>query len=148
MRGAEGGAGAGELRAVLGADDAEVQQLDADLAVVLGEEHVAGLEVAVDEAGAVDRGHAPGDLGAPLADVAPRHGALSTVAQAGLEVLADQQLHRVEDGAAGVLAERVDLDDVAVAQAGDGPRLTEEALDVVAVAGEVLAQHLEGAAAA
>ena len=82
---------AGGVAVALGdAGEAEVDQLDAHGVTVLGEHDVAGLDVAMDEALAVDRVEGVGDLDPDLDDLPPRQRARGD--QALAEVRAGEQL--------------------------------------------------------
>jgi hypothetical protein len=67
--GAEQRAGPGELGAALALGDAEVEDLDL-IDVAAGEEQVAGLEIAVDDAAGMRHGERFGDTGSELDGVA------------------------------------------------------------------------------
>ena len=103
--------------------DAEVEQLD-ELGAVGGrdDDHVVGLEVAVDDADGVRGLEAVADL--------HEHGERARQVDAGArplaEALAAQELHDDERRAVVELDEVGDVDDVAVADAVDGARLLEE----------------------
>ena len=117
--------------------DAEVGEQHA---AVGRDEDVAGLHVAVDEAGAVRLVERAGDGGADV------DGELGAEPLLGVEQLAQalavDELHH--DGLAAVVHEHVvDGDDVRVAEAGDRDRLAPEALGDHRVGGEVGAQPLD-----
>ncbi len=121
--------------------DAEVEQLRPHLPVDRRDEHVLGLEVAVHHAGRVGgrerRGHVaqrrqrPGDRHRPP----PR--------QALRERLALEQLHHVVVPPVVERAEAEDVDDVAVPNAVDRPRLLDEARDRGRVVRKRPVQHLD-----
>jgi hypothetical protein len=129
----------GACLGLAGAGEAEVH--DADAAVV-ADEHVAGLEVAVDHAGGVGGGESVAGGDERGDDLTPRSW---RVAEPGAEGLAVDELHGEEhamvDG-----ADVVDRDDVGVGEPGEGLGLAEHAGLTAGVAGA--RQHdLEGDAA-
>ena len=119
------------------AGDPEVDDLDL---AVAADQHVAGLDVAVDEAPRVGRGERPGDGRADARDLARRQRAAP--AQDGREVLAVDQLHD-DVRAARVLAVVVDGDDVRVAERRRRLGLLPEARRELRVAQVLGAQELE-----
>ena len=124
-----------------GAREAEVADLDA---AVVGQQHVLGLQVAVDDAGLV-RGDEPGqhrleDVHRLLGREAPV--LAEEVAQGdALQVLHDE-VRRAE-----VLALVEDVDDVRVGEPGGAARLLDEPVAERGVVGEVGVHHLHGDAA-
>src|SRR5690606_10646563 len=113
------------------AGEAEVDDAGARGPVFVdADEHVVGLEVAVDDAGGVGRGEAATGLEVDLDDLTPRAAALPLRERDAVDAL-----HGEEDGAL-VGADLVDGDDVRVSDAGQRPRLAEQpgrAAAVVAV---------------
>ena len=103
------------------------------------QEHVLGLEVAVDDALLVRGGEAARDLERDLDRLAGRQ---RPVLQPLAERLALQQLHRRVDGAL-LAAEVVDGEDVRVREGGDRLRLALEAPERVGILGEVPRQDLD-----
>ena len=129
------------------ADEAEVEDDDA---AALGDHHVGGLDVAVDQAVAVDAREAAGEadqevLQAVEAGGVERLQGLVVVAGGGHEVLAAQALHGEEDAAQAALVldlqELVELDEVGVDDAAEGAKLAFEAVEAL---GAGLADELEG----
>jgi hypothetical protein len=122
--------------------EAEVE--DADAAVV-ADQHVVGLEVAVDDADGVGGGEALTGLQEHGEDLAPLAGA-----EPGplAEAEAGDQFHGEEHGVAE-LVDLVDVDDVGVGEAGHRLGLAEHAvLALAVVAGAMAAAHdLDGDAA-
>ena len=120
--------------------EAEVE--DAGAAVV-ADEHVAGLEVAVDDAGRVRRGEAATGLHVHLEDRPPPHRRRRIVARLPeLQGLAGDVLHRHEQLSAE-LADVVDLDDVGVRELGQSLRLALHAGLIERVVGAPRAEQLE-----
>src|SRR5262249_44773859 len=115
---------------------AEVQELGPRLR----KHHVAGLDVAVDQAMHVGLVEGVSDLDADAEDLLQRQG---TLLQPGAERLSVEVL---EDEVVGsVLSAGVVQDaDVGMAQAGDGPGFALESPTEVAALGQVLGQHLYG----
>ena len=97
------------------------------------EPDVAGLDVAVDEAGGVGGGQALGHLGGDAQGLG--QGQLAFAFQAGVERFALEQRHG-QVGDAVVLADLVDGDDVVVLDAGGGAGFAQEAFAVLGVGGE------------
>ncbi len=140
-------AGAGERGAlVVGAvddlGDAEVEHLDeVGLVAPLLHHDVLGLEIAVDDAGAVRVGERREHLGDDA-----HHAGLGQrplAGEHGVQVLALHVLHGDVHGAVFGLAEVEHADGVGVVQAAGGLGLALEAGDGALVAEEGLAQHLE-----
>ena len=128
--------------------DAEVGELDAvaRLRCVEGtvarieQEHVLGLEVAVDDAGFVRARERGADLLGDADDAVPPH-------RSPLEHLEERLRRRVfhhEVRGALELAEVGDLDDVRMVDAVDRARLAEEALALVGVEAEITPEDLDG----
>jgi hypothetical protein len=126
--GAEGGADVGERVAGVDAvelDDAEVEDLGLRAVVAVGQEDVAGLEVAVDDLQAVGPADRAADAGEHSDGLVERERAAGEPLG---EVLAVEQLHReVGDAGRGVDVEVEDLHDVGPAHAGGGLGLAHEA---------------------
>ena len=119
--------------------DAEVDELDAGATGgALEGDDVAGLDVAVDDAGAMEGDEGVGDLEGDLEGVAPGEGAAAEVL---VEAGAREVLEGDEGGAVVGLAEGEDLDEARVADVGEEAGLGEEA-----ALGEGLAglEELEG----
>ncbi len=121
--------------------DPEIDDLDrVGAAVVIDDDEVLRLHVAVHDVG-------PMRAVQPLADLAhdadePR--GLHRGALVGRhEIVAVEQLHREEQPAVGQLAEVVDLDDVARAQARGGTRLVAEHLHHLRLLAEIEAEDLQ-----
>ena len=117
--------------------DAEVEDLDLS---GRGQEHVARLDVAVDDPGRVrrlkgvgDRGHDPGRLA---------RGHRAGAVDPGRQALTLEQLHD-QVGAAVVLTQVEHPGDAGVLQPGRRPCLTAKALGRPAVAGQGPAEHLD-----
>ncbi len=132
--------GAGQARGVGEAGDAEVGQHRVHLAVLLHEQDVGGLQVAVDDAVGVARGQRVGDLrghqrggdrceGAVLAQVAVQVGAVDEVHDQRQQVALDDQV--------------ADPDDVRVGQAEQDGALTQEAHHDVRIARQLLLEDLD-----
>ena len=113
--GADDVAGRGQRGAVGEPGDAEVHQLGARLALV-GDLHVLGLDVAVDDAARVGVVERLAEIGADLADLAVAERALAAEAGEGraLDQLGDQQRVAV------LLAHLIEGDDAGVVEAGGG----------------------------
>jgi hypothetical protein len=120
-----------------GAREAEVEDADA---AVAADEHVARLEVAVDDAGVVGGGEASAGLDEHGDDLAP--GAFF-MAQPAAQGAALDQLHGDEDLALK-LADLVDGDDVGVREAGERLRLAQQAAAARRALSELGAEDLEG----
>jgi hypothetical protein len=116
--------------------EAEVEHLDLPRAE---QEHVLGLQVAVDDALLVRRGQPARDLEGDLDGLAGRQRA---VLQALAQRLALQQLHRRVHRAL-LAAEIVDREDVGVRERSDGLRLPLEAPERVRVLGEIPREDLD-----
>ena len=125
---------AGRKRGGLGTREAEVRDLGT---TILAEQHVVGLEVAVDHACVVNRSEPARGPFEHLDDVPPR-------ADFGFHPLPERAafdvLHRDEHGVV-VGARVVDRDEVGVAHLGHGPGFVEEAFVLVGVA--LVVQHLD-----
>ena len=93
---------------------------------VRDEEDVVGLEVAVDEAGAVSGFEPGGDL---VEDEAGLGGGDRAALHPLAKRLALEEVHHEIAAAVGEGSEREDIDDVGVADPVDRPRLLDEALD-------------------
>ena len=147
LLGAEVGGGAhhradlGEVLVGVGGDgpgDAEVGDLHLPGG---GDEHVAGLHVAVDDAVAVGEAEGGGHVGADVGDpvgVERALGAEDLRQGAAVDVLHDDEVGAVR------LAPVVDADDVGVVEVGGGRGLAPEPLDERRVGGELREQHLHG----
>ena len=139
--GAHHGADLGEVLVGVGGDgpgDAEVGDLHLAGG---GDEHVAGLHVAVDDAVAVGEaeggGHVGADVGHPVG-VERALGAQDVRQRAAVDVLHDDEVGAVR------LAPVVDADDVGVVEVGGRRGLPPEPLDERRVGGELGEQHLHG----
>jgi hypothetical protein len=121
------------------AGDAEVHDLDAAFP---GEEHVGGLDVAVDDPDLVRVGQAlqHGDHDADLALEAEGRGGPHHVE----EVVPAEELHRDVGRPVGVVAEIEDGHHVGVHHARDRARLALEAVLLLGVARDLGQHHLEG----
>ena len=134
--------------------DAEVEQLDHALgraAVVAavdggGDEDVAGLEVAVDDAARVRRLERRADRLQVLQHLGRREAPL--LVQHAAQVGPLEQLHHVERTPVGQLAELVDVDDVRVLDHVDRQRLAQEARDHLGRARQLAPQDLDRGATA
>ena len=142
-----GGVGVQEL------GDAEVEQLDHALGrgVVAvrrsgGDEDVAGLEIAVDDAARVRRLERRADRLQVLEHLGRRDAPL--VVEHAAQVGALEQLHHVERPPVGQLAELVDVDDVRVLDHVDRQRLAQEARDHLGRARQLATQDLDRRATA
>ena len=126
------GRGGRQLDAVDELGDPEIDDLGAlapgDL-VIGDQEDVGGLEIAVQDADRVSRGHGARDL--PRHPQRRHHGERPVVVDRVAEGLAVQQLHDDVGSAIVGEAEVEDLDDPGVIDRGGGPRLGEEAIDEV-----------------
>ena len=132
--GLEGGGGLVAL-----ADSADEAEVHDARAAVGADHHVVGLEVAVDEAGAVGRGEAAGGGEEDREDLRERARALGEPGAGGEAV---DELHGDEEAVALVQADVVDGDDVGVGELGEAAGLAEHAgALVLAGAGE---EELEG----
>src|SRR5262249_1653596 len=133
--GSVGGDRFGQLR------ETEVEDLDAP---VFREEHVLGLQIAMDDALVVRGRQAAGDLHAVLDRLADRQrAALQRLTQR----LAGEQLrHDVRRRCVG--ADVVDDDDVGMVERGGSARLLFEAPEAIGIGGEERRQDLEGDVAA
>jgi len=120
-----------------GAGDAEVRDLRAVLVV---DDDVLRLEVAVDDTAAVREARGPEDLNREVDGALGRERAL--VVDELLQRSAGDVLHR-DVRRVVPLAAVVDRHDVLVLQARRGRRLTAEALDELGVGGEALVQDLQ-----
>ena len=134
--------GQGHLRLGDGPGDPEVGDLDL---AVLGDEHVAGLDVAMDDAAGVRGRESASDAGPDARDLARRQ--RPAAAQDRREVLAVDQLHD-DERAVRVLAVVVDGDDVRVVERGGRLGLLAEARGEVGVAQVLGSEELEGDVAA
>src|SRR6185437_15728503 len=123
--------------------EAEIEDLGEQLALlVLGQEDVLGLQVAVDDVGRVRLRQAAADLGHDRdrgLDVQPPDLGHALVQGLALEQLQDQEGAAVVEPA-GV----VDVADVGAADGGGGPGLPEEALDDDGGGGQLLREDLDG----
>ena len=119
-----------------GARDPEVGQLHG---AVAGQEHVLGLDVAVDHALRLRVGERPAHLGADPRGLGRRQRALAPHAR--LEVLPLDELHD-EVRPLGVLAAVEQVHEVRVRQAGDQERLAPEPLGVLLVGQQPRVQAL------
>src|SRR5678815_5685966 len=129
-----------------GLRDAEVEDLPAAEPAFLGEEHVVGLEIAMDDAGdargfEADRDLVDKDLGLGKLEAA-------LAAQLVGEVVAAQALHREErDGACGG-ANLEDANDVGAVEARGGLGLAQEALEMDRLGEDARVEELDGTLAA
>ena len=126
--------------------DAEVQQLDHALAADLGDEDVARLEVAVDDAEIVRRLQRGADRLQNLQHLAGREA--PALVQHRPQVDALEQLHHVERAPVGQIVELEDVDDARVLDHVDGARFLHEARDHLRRRRELPAQHLDRGAPA
>jgi hypothetical protein len=119
---------------------AEVEQLGARFR----QHHVARLEVAVDNAGAVRGVERTGDVDGDRQRFRQREGksSLSAPRQTLLERLAVNQLHD-EKGGAVVIADIEERADVGVGELREGTRFAVEPLAQLRVGGERTGQHLD-----
>ena len=120
------------------ARESEVADLDAP---VLGQQHVLGLHIAVDEARSVRRGE-PRENG-----MHHRDGLVDRQALGVIEQIAQRRARKVlhdEVGDVAVLALVEDADDVRVAQPGRGAGLLDEPRLEPVVVAQVVVHHLEG----
>ena len=115
----------------------EIQDLDG---AIVGQEHVLGLEVAMDDAARVRRGQTLGDRRANVHRIAPRHWPLRQPRpkRVPLEQLHDGDGHVVDD------RELVNRQDAGVRERGDGPRLGLEAPPHLGIGGDVRRHDLDG----
>ncbi len=121
--------------------EAEVQHLQPP---VRGQHHVLGLQVAVEDALPVGRGHRVGHGDGEREEALHREAARRDRLA---ERLALDELHRQEAEPVLLLEGAVEGDDAGVAQRGDRLRLALEALDLLGVRRHLGRQHLEGHAA-
>ena len=135
--------GEGDGRGVDDLRDPEVGELREVRAVARQQEHVLGLQIAMDDPQLVRAAQRRGDL-QRHADRADHLEA--TRRERRLQGLALDVLHHQEHQPA-VFAEVGDLDDVRVVDPVDGARLAQEPLPVRDVHAEILAQDLDGAQA-
>jgi hypothetical protein len=139
--GAEALAGAGQVAGVVGPlGQAQVAQLGH--AGARGED-VVGLDVAVDDVARVGVLQAAGDVQGDVDGVADRQFAVLLEQQLGAGPV-DVLQHQVVLAGGAVLADVQSADDVGVVEQDTGLGLAVEAVDVVLVAGQALAEHLEG----
>jgi hypothetical protein len=133
-----------------GPDLAHEPEVEDDDAAGLGDHHVRGLDVAVDEAVAVDAGEAAGEadeevLQAGEAGVVERLEGLVVAAGGDHEVVALEALHGEKDAAEALVAvdlkQLVELDEVGVDDAAEGAKLAFEAVEAL---GAGVADELEG----
>ena len=120
---------------------AEIEDLDQ---AVGGDEDVLGLQVAVDDAAAVRRGQAAGDLLRVRQGLAQRQRA---AAERAAQRLAVEQLGDDVGPPVGG-ADVVDRDDVRVVERGGGARFQLEAVEALRIGREARRQHLDGDVAA
>ena len=120
--------------------DAEVEQLDHPLVADVGDEDVAGLEIAVDDAHVVRRLQRRADRLEDLQHLGGREAAALVQDRPQVDPL--EQLHHVERPAVGELAELEDVDDARVLDHVDGLRLLHEARDHLRRGRQLPAQHL------
>ena len=108
---------------------------------VVADQHVLGLDVAVDQAGAVGRARAP--TAPARCSASARPGAIgASLRITSRSVWPGDQLHGEEDGAV-VVALVEDADDVGVGEPGRGPGLADEARREVVVVAEPGMHHLD-----
>src|SRR5262249_15701239 len=120
---------------------AEVGELDVQLAVLAGDEEVRRLDVAVHHALLAGVVQGPGGLAGDLPGLLGVE--LALAADVLVRVYAVHQLHGQVVGAAGFAA-LVQGDDVVVAELLDAARLADEPLDHGLLAGQLGGEHLEG----
>ena len=145
VEGADEAPGLGQAR--LGGDvagDAEVRDVGVLFALLAAEQDVGGLDVAVDQAGGVDRVEAVADLG----DQRHRVGGVepAVAVDPAAEVRAGNEAHR-DVGHAPLLAGRVDRDHIGVLDRGGDPRLLGEALGEDLLGGRLGSDQLQRHAA-
>ena len=136
-------AGLGPLQALRAEQlgDPEVEQLDLRrVALDLDQEHVVGLEIAMDDAVVVCRLECEDDRLDDRERVIERD---RTAGEPLAQALAAQPLHDEVVAAVGQRAEREDVDDVRVPDLVDRPRLLDEPLDRLRVQRQLRMQHLD-----
>ncbi len=139
---AEHEAGRGDAQFALHLGQAEVEDLDEVAVLVVEQEDVVGLDVAVDDVELVGPGEGLGDLqGNAQAAVL---GQASLGRDGAVEGDSPKVLHHEVAPAFGRLAEVGDVDDVLVVDAVGGLRLAQEAQAVGRVEAEIGGEELDG----